>query len=60
MLLGGAGGGSAAGGSSGGTTALITQVQFLNLNGRVGGSEGSKGMQAFSAGFGEYVFFPLL
>ena len=45
--------GGAGGGGSGATTALITQVQFMNLNGRVGGSEGSAGMQAFADGFGE-------
>lgn len=41
------------GSSSGSTTILITQVQFLNMYGRIGGSQGSEGMKAFSDGFGE-------
>ena len=48
MLIGGAGSSA-----SGATSALITQVQFLNLYGRVGGSEGSAAMQTFSDGLGE-------
>ena len=48
MLIGGGAGGSA----SGATNALITPVQFLNLYGRVGGSEGSEAMPTFSDGLG--------
>ena len=48
MLIGGAGGAA-----TGATSALITQVQFLNLYGRVGGSEGSAAMQTFSDGLGQ-------
>ena len=44
--------GSATGGSGGGTTALITQVQFLNQVGRIGGSQGSESMAGFSEGLG--------
>ncbi len=44
--------GSAAGSSSGGTIALITQVQFLNQVGRIGGSQGSESMAGFSEGLG--------
>ena len=51
--------GGAGGGGSGSTTVLITQIQFMNLNGRVGGSEGSAGMQAFADGFGENFSVPL-
>jgi len=39
--------------SSAGVHALITQVQLLNVHGRIGGSEGSDGMRAFSDEFGE-------
>ena len=46
-------GGSAGGaGSSGGTVTLLTQVQFLNQAGRIGGSNASRAMSAFSSGFG--------
>jgi hypothetical protein len=58
MLIGGAGGAA-----TGATSALITQVQFLNLYGRVGGSEGSAAMQTFSDGLGQIFsvapFLPL-
>ena len=54
-VLGGAGGsGGAAGGSSVGTSSgsstltLITQVQFLNQVGRIGGSSGSESLASFS------------
>jgi hypothetical protein len=50
MLIGGSGSASLSA-----TTALITQVQFLNLYGRVGGSQGSAAMQTFSDGMGEIV-----
>jgi len=50
---GGVGGGAAGGGgggSSGGTMALITQVQFLNLLGRAGGSDGSETVAGITDG----------
>ena len=50
---GGVGGGaSAGGGGGGGCLPLITQVQFLNVLGRVGGTNGSEGMASFTEGFG--------
>jgi len=51
----GAGGGAGASGGGGGGGAvmpLIGQVQFLNLAGRIGGTNGSDSMAAFSSGFG--------
>ena len=46
------GGASGGGGSGGGCAALITQVQFLNVMGRIGGSNGSVGMSSFTEGLG--------
>ena len=46
---GGAAGGSSVGSSSGSSTlTLITQVQFLNQVGRIGGSSGSESLASFS------------
>lgn len=45
-------GGSASGSSGGGATVLISQVQFLNTYGKIGGSNGSKGLRTFTDGFG--------
>lgn len=45
---GGAASGSSAGSSSGGTLTLITQVQFLNQAGRVGGTQASPSISEFS------------
>ena len=54
--LGGGGGslaGGGGGGSSGGTLPLISQVQFLNQYGKIGGSRGASGaLSTFSQGFG--------
>jgi hypothetical protein len=50
---GGVGGSSSGGGGGGGTTmALIQNVQFLNLLGRVGGSEGSESVAGIANGLG--------
>jgi hypothetical protein len=46
------GGASGGGGAGGGCAALITQVQFLNVMGRIGGSNGSAGMASFTEGLG--------
>lgn len=48
-------GGSASGGSGGGATVLISQIQFLNMYGKIGGSNGSKGLRTFTDGFGLFV-----
>jgi hypothetical protein len=52
-VRGGVGGSSSGGGGGGGTTmALIQNVQFLNLLGRVGGSEGSESVADITNGLG--------
>ena len=54
---GGAGASASAGsgGSGGGATVLIAQVQYLNQYGKIGGQNGSKGLRAFTDGFGVSV-----
>ena len=51
---GAAGGGAGAGGAAAGagSVALISQVQYLNVAGKIGGSNASKSLSTFSGGFG--------
>jgi len=51
---GAAGGGAGAGGAAAGagSVALISQVQYLNVAGKIGGSNASKSLATFSGGFG--------
>lgn len=48
----GTGGAGTASSSAGSSTVLISQVQVLNLMGRIGGSNSSEGMKTFTEGFG--------
>lgn len=48
----GTGGAGSASSSAGSSTVLITQVQMLNMYGRIGGSNASEGMRTLTDGFG--------